>query len=599
MRIRTFLHRSVAATVATALVATPMAASAAPSKSRHVANRVGTRVMARVGSLPPGTQRPTREVLLSVGQGELITLPADVADVWTSNPAAADVYVSSRRQIHLFGKDFGEATLFATSKSGAVIYAANIRVSQNLTSIDRMMKLAMPDNDVKVVTTGQIAVLTGTVATPDESAQAMRIATALLNPGVNVSDPAAMLKIVVFNRLKTATPLQVNLQVKFAEVSRSFMKTVGNNLLTRDQTGGFNFGVSTGSRVPGSIASVSTSGLPVLDASSKFGFPAGTISLPYDPRTGNFVYPGTGTASTFTKGSQFTTLGLAGHFLGLDLLSAIDIGETNGQVTTLASPNLTALSGETGTFLAGGEIPIPISQGLGAVSVEYKQYGVSLAYTPTVLADGRISLRVRPEVSQLSSAGAVTINGTTIPALTTRRAETTVELGSGQSFMIGGLLQNDHLNSIDKAPGLGDVPVLGALFRSNEFQRHETELVIVITPYLVKPVNANDIVLPTDGYKAPTDIDRILLGKLGGGTTGGDRPKPTMAPPVNAGPAFGDAAPISGATGPALGATTPMLPAPVPDQAPVRREVSDQKAPPPEQKSKKGKAVAMPGFSSN
>ena len=599
MRIRTFLHRSVAATVATALVAAPMTASAAPSKSRHGKARVTSRIMARIGTPPAGTQRPTREVLLSVGQGELITLPADAADVWTSNPAAADVYVNSPRQIRLFGKDFGEATLFVTSKSGAVIYAANIRVSQNLTSIDRMMKLAMPDNDIKVVTTGQIAVLTGTVATPDESAQAMRIATALLNPGVNTNEPAAALKIAVFNRLKTATPLQVNLQVKFAEVSRSFMKTVGNNLLTRDQPGGFTFGVSTGTRVPGTIGPVNTSGLPVLDASSKFGFPAGTISLPYDPRTGNFVYPGTGTATTFTKGSAFSTLGLAGHFLGLDLLSAIDIGENNGQVTTLANPNLTALSGETGTFLAGGEIPIPISQGLGAVSVEYKQYGVSLAYTPTVLADGRISLRVRPEVSQLSSAGAVSINGTTIPALTTRRAETTVELGSGQSFMIGGLLQNDHLNTIDKAPGLGDVPVLGALFRSNEFQRHETELVIVITPYLVKPVNANEIVLPTDAYKAPTDIDRILLGKLGGGTTGGDRPKPTMAPPANAGPAFGDAAPMPGAAVPVLGAAAPMLPARAPDQAPVRREVSDQKAPPPEQKSKKGKALAMPGFSSN
>ncbi|MEO6218743.1 MAG: type II and III secretion system protein family protein [Sphingomonas sp.] len=596
MRIRTFLHRSVAATVATALVAAPLTASAAPRKSRHVA----TRTMARVGTPPAGTQRPTREVLLSVGQGELITLPADVADVWTSNPAAADVYVNSARQIHLYGKAFGEATLFATSKSGAVIYAANIRVSQNLTSIDRMMKLAMPDNDIKVVTTGQIAVLTGTVATPDESAQAMRIATALLNPGVDTSSSTAALKIAVFNRLKTATPLQVNLQVKFAEVSRSFMKNIGNNLLTRDQTGGFNFGVSTGGRAnPGTIGPVSTAGLPVLDASSKFGFPAGTISLPYDPRTGNFVYPGTGTATTFTKGSQFTTLGLAGHFLGLDLLSAIDLGETDGQVTTLANPNLTALSGETGTFLAGGEIPIPVSQGLGAVSIEYKQYGVSLAYTPTVLADGRISLRVRPEVSQLSSAGAVTIGGTTIPALTTRRAETTVELGSGQSFMIGGLLQNDHQNTIDKAPGLGDVPVLGALFRSNGFQRHETELVIIITPYLVKPVNANDIVLPTDGYKAPTDIDRILLGKLGGGTTGGDRPKPTMAPPANAGPTFGEAAPMPGAAGPVLGAAAPMLPARAPDQSPVRREVSDQKAPPPEQKSTKGKALAMPGFSSN
>ena len=242
---------------------------------------------------------------------------------------------------------------------------------------------------------------------------------------------------------------------------------------------------------------------------------------------------------------------------------------------SLANPNLTALSGETGTFLAGGEIPIPIAQGLGAVSIEYKQYGVSLAYTPTVLADGRISLRVRPEVSQLSSDGAVTFQGTSIPAITTRRAETTVELGSGQSFMIAGLLQNSHNNSIDKTPGIGDLPVLGALFRSNGFQRNETELVTVITPYLVKPVNANDIVLPTDGYKAPTDLDRVLFGQLGGGTNGGSRPKPAMeaGPPAQ----------------PALGATAPVAPAPAPEPRAPATKPKDAKAPP----------APAPGFSNN
>ena len=581
MQIKAFLHRSVAATIAVALVASaPLTAVSAAPKKPRTAGHVGR--MARVGTLPAGSQRPTHEVLLSIGEGELITLPADVTDVWTSTPDVADVYVNNPRQIHLFGKAFGEATLFATTAHGTVVYSANIRVSQNITSIDRMLKLAMPDADIRVITTGQLAVLTGTVATPDDSAQAMRIVTALLNPGVNTADAAAQLKIAVFNRLKTATPLQVNLQVKFAEVSRSFLKNIGNNLLTRDNGSGISFGVSSGTRIPGTILPVDTSNFPTLDASSKFGFPAGTISLPFNPSTGEFVVPGTGAASTFTKGSQFSSLGLAGHMLGLDILSALDLGETNGQVTSLANPNLTALSGETGTFLAGGEIPIPVSQGLGAVSVEYKQYGVSLAYTPTVLSDGRISLRVRPEVSQLSAQGAVTIAGTTIPALTTRRAETTVELGSGQSFMIAGLLQNSHNNSIDKAPGIGDLPVLGALFRSTEFQRNETELVIVITPYLVKPVNANDIVLPTDGYKAPTDLGRILLGQLGGGTTGGDRPKPTMAAPAGGEPAFGAA---------------PTAP-PVPE--PQRRELSVQKAPPPEPKSSKGKAIAAtPGFSSN
>ena len=593
MRIKSFLHRSLTATVATALVAgMPVAGVAgAPGKSRPAARAAG-HPASHVG-YPAGTQRPTSEVLLSIGQGELISLPGNVTDVWVSAPDVADVYVRNTHQITLFGKAFGEATIFATNAAGTVIYSTNVRVSQNLTSIDRMLKLAMPEADIRVTTVGQIAVLTGTVQSPDDSAQAARLVTALLNPGVNVSDAAAMLKIGVVNRLRTATPLQVNLQVRFAEVSRSFIKNVGFNTQTRDTSGGFLFGVASGRSV-GTIGSIDTSTLPMLDASSKFGFPAGTISLPFDPKIGQFVYPNTGTAFNFTNlaGTARTSIGLAGRLLGLDVLSALDLGERDGQVSTLANPNLTALSGETGTFLAGGEIPIPVSQGLGAVSVEYKQYGVSLAYTPTVLSDGRISLRVRPEVSQLSSQGAVTIAGTTIPALTTRRAETTVELGSGQSFMIAGLLSNTHNNSIDKTPGLGDVPILGSLFRSNAFQRDETELVIVITPYLVKPVNnVADIHLPTDGYKAPTDLGRVLMGQLGSGTSGGERPIPSVAAPTGGAPAFGANAPV-------LPSTPPVAVAPAPAQAPAPRREEPAISAPPQPKAKKGAgAAAAPGFS--
>ena len=257
MRIKSFLHRSLSATFATALVVTlPGASLAGNSKPRAAA-----RPAAHVG-LPAGTQRPTNEVLLSIGQGELINLPANVSDVWVSNPAVADVYVRNPRQINLFGKEFGEATVFATNAAGGVVYSASVRVSQNITSIDRMMKLAMPDADVHVATVGQIAVLTGTVQSPVDSAQAERLVTALLNPGVNVSDPAAQLKVGVVNRLRTATPLQVNLQVRFAEVSRSFVKNIGVNMQTRDMTSGFQFGIASGRSV-GSIGSVNTSTLPI------------------------------------------------------------------------------------------------------------------------------------------------------------------------------------------------------------------------------------------------------------------------------------------------------------------------------------------------
>ncbi|RZM09388.1 MAG: secretion system protein, partial [Sphingomonas sp.] len=329
----------------------------------------------------------------------------------------------------------------------------------------------------------------------------------------------------VLSRLKTATPLQVNLQVRVAEVSRSFVKTIGVNLTSRG-SGNFLFNIAQGRQgtittVPGVVgvpgAAVDVNG--AVPGNTLFGFPA--------------------------KSTTGSTIGMAGRLLGLDLLAAIDLGEQTGQVSTLANPNLTALSGETGTFLAGGEVPIPIAQALGTVSVEYKQYGVSLAYTPTVLSDGRISLRVRPEVSQLDYSNAVTLNGTRVPGLTTRRTETTVELGSGQSMMISGLLSNNHNNTYDKTPGLASLPIIGALFRSNSFQRNETELVVIITPYLVKPVNnPADIALPTDGYKAPTDAGRVLLGDLGGGTTGGRRPVPSVAPMGYANPAIGAAAPV-------------------------------------------------------
>jgi pilus assembly protein CpaC len=214
----------------------------------------------------------------------------------------------------------------------------------------------------------------------------------------------------------------------------------------------------------------------------------------------------------------------------MDLLGTLDLGETDGSVVTLAEPTLTALSGETATFLAGGEIPIPISQGLGAVSVDYKQYGVTLSFTPTVLSSGRIALRVRPEVSQLTSAGSVSLNGFTVPGLTTRRVETTIELGSGQSFMIGGLLSNNTNNTVDRLPGLGNLPIIGALFRSNSFRRQQTELVVVVTPYLVQPVDASQIVLPTDGYRAPRDMDRVFNAPIARGVDNERRPMPTAGP---------------------------------------------------------------------
>jgi pilus assembly protein CpaC len=357
----------------------------------------------------------------------------------------------------------------------------------------------MPDSDISVQTIGQVAVINGTVGSPDDAAQAEMLVKAALNPGVDVSKSDAALNIVPVNRLKVATPLQVTLKVRIAEINRSALKSMGVNLLSSDPTSGFKFGIGQGGDVT-----------------------TGPNSSPF-----SILNPVTGG----------TTLGAAGHLLGLDIAGALDIAANDGVATILAEPNLTALSGETASFLAGGEFPIPVSQSLGAVTIEYKQYGVGLAFTPVVLADGRISMRVRPEVSQLSDAGAVKLNGFTVPSLTTRRAETTVELGSGQSFMIAGLLQNTASNTIDKAPFLGDIPILGALFRSTKFQRQETELVVIVTPYLVRPVSGQ-MATPIDGYRVPDDGRRDFLGQTFTGKSGVVAPTAVQAAP---------AAPITGA----------------------------------------------------
>ncbi len=405
-----------------------------------------------------------------------------------------------------------------------MVYAATIRVGNNYDSIGTMLRLAMPEAHVTATPMNGLVLLTGTVAAPDDAAEAERLVQAYVGDTTKV-----------LSRLKTATPLQVNLQVRIAEVTRSFAKNIGSNLTTLDGTNGFQFGIGSG-RTPttqfnalGGPLGIGSTAAKCLPPISATGTCAGTI-------------PGT----AITPGAQRTTLGALTKLFGLNILGALDLGETVGQVTTLANPNLTALSGETGTFLAGGEVPIPVSQGLGTVSVEYKQYGVGLSYTPTVLADGRISMRVRPEVSQLDYSNAVTLSGTRVPGLTTRRTETTVELGSGQSMMISGLLSNPHNNTYDKTPCLGDLPILGALMRSNAWQRNETELVIVITPYLVKPVNNQaDIRLPTDGYKSPSDLGRVLLGELAGGNPGERRPVPTSVPATALAPSLGATAPIS------------------------------------------------------
>ncbi|TXI81631.1 MAG: type II and III secretion system protein family protein [Flavobacteriales bacterium] len=539
MTIKSLMKSGAAAIIFAASIST--VASAAPAKADPAASKTGGRV-----------------IVLSVGRGEQINLGSSVSDVVVSNPTIADVDVRSPRQLYILGKGQGETTVYATDAAGRTIYSATIRVGNNLDSVDQMLLLAMPEADIKVSTMNGVVLLTGTVAQPEDVQEAETLVQAFVGDATKV-----------VSRLKTAVPMQVNLQVRIAEVSRSLAKEIASNFTTRDNDGnGLVFGVGRGRSV-GTIGDLNTSAFPRLDASSLYGLPAGSISLPFNPATGQFITGGT--QYTFNNPVGSNVLNLAGKLFGIDVAAAFDIAERAGLSTTLAQPNLTTISGESAEFLAGGQFPIPVADNFGATTVQFRDFGVSLRYTPTVQSDGRILLRVRPEVSDISSQGAVRIAGTEIPAITTRMAETTVELGSGQSFMIAGLLSNSANTSVDKYPGLGDVPVLGALFKSNGWKRNETELVIVVTPYLVKPVSESEIKLPTDGYNTPSDLERILLNKTASNLTGSaERPKPTVAPDNVKGPEFGT----------------------VSEAAPA---ISTKQA----KKSQSGEAGSAPGFSFN
>mgnify|MGYP000412659214 CR=1 FL=1 len=452
--------------------------------------------------------KPTsQDVVLSIGRGQLINVGGAMADVFIANDAVADVQIKSQRQLYVFGKSGGTTTVYASNARGDIIWSANIRVGSNIDSVDRMLALAMPEAKIGVATMGvNTVLLTGTIAAPEDAAEAQRLVEAFVGPGTNV-----------ISRLKTATPLQVNLRVRIAEVSRNFARSIGTNLFTVDQSAGngFKFGVTNGRAFS-----------PTFTPGSPGGLGVGRTSGP----DGASIVTGTGTGST---------LAAFGRFLGLDIGSALDLAETDGLLTTLAEPNLTALSGETASFLAGGEFPVITSNGLSGSSVTFKPYGVSLSYTPVVLANGRISIRVKPEVSEIASS--VVVNGNSVPSLNTRSAETTVELGSGQSFMIAGLISNNSTNTIDKAPGLGDIPVLGSLFRSSNFRRGETELVIVVTPYLVKPIEESEVRLPTDGYRAPGELERLLGMQAHDGQSGARRPMPSAVGAASTEPRISEA----------------------------------------------------------
>lgn len=397
---------------------------------------------------------------LSVGEVRTLPLPAPAGSAVVADPRVADVQVPSPSRLFLFGKAPGRSTVQVLGAGGRVLANHEVMV---LPDVSRLREELADVPGARVSLAGTAIVLDGDVATPMAAA---RIAALALAAAGGKPDG-------VVNRLRVTLSSQVNLRVRVAEVSRTLAREIGFNFDIFGTVGGFNLGLATGRQIVGATGDLTRA---------------------------------TGGASSF---------GLTRRTDSLDMNAVIDALEEEGLVSILVEPNLTARSGETASFLSGGEFPIPVNQNLNNVVVEFKRFGVALDFTPTVLDGGRISLKVRPEVSELNEAASVEIRDIRVPGLSVRRAETTVDLASGQSFAIAGLLRANASNSVRSVPLLGDIPVLGALFRSTRFQRQETELVIIVTPYLVEPASSPAAFgIPNSAVVAASDMGRLLGGKI-------------------------------------------------------------------------------------
>ena len=388
-------------------------------------------------------------VQLPVSQGQLIRLDRPITSVFIADTEIADVGIKSQQLIYVFAKRPGTTTIYATDESDNVLASVTLVVTHNLGSLNQVIAQALPGRNIQVQSISGGIILSGSVGSAIEAEEARRLADRYLGSGEEI-----------INRLQVTMPNQVNLRVRIAEINRNTLLNLGINWDVLVSNGEFAVGFVTG--LPTAL------------------IPSGSV---------------TGAVSS-------------GNF---DLTATLDLLNSQGLATVLAEPNLTAISGETASFVAGGEIPIPQEiDDEGDVTIELHPFGVTLAFTPTVLGPNRMSLRVRPEVSALSAANSITIDNIIFPGFTVRRAETTVELASGQSLAIAGLVRADQNITADKVPGLGDIPILGELFKSDTFQRQETELVIIVTPYLVEPISNPALVsLPTDPATGPEGSQQL------------------------------------------------------------------------------------------
>ncbi|MCC3305774.1 type II and III secretion system protein family protein [Sneathiella sp. HT1-7] len=427
-------------------------------------------------SAPSGYARATEDrtpLSLDVNQGHLIPLNVPVSEVLVTNPSIADIQITASNGLFVFGKAPGRTHVMALGAGGAILYDQSVTVTRDLVTLSKLLSEQFPKSNLSVQSSPGRILLSGMARTPMQAEQITSVVRGFLGEGEEI-----------VNRMELLAPSQVNIRVRIVEMNREATKNLGINwdvLLN-----------------PGSLA-------------------IGLITNRWPSAIGNALIPSS--AISGVGGS-----GLLGYRGSQGSVSAvIDALAEENLITVLAEPNLTSRSGETASFFAGGEFPIPVSANEDQVTIEFKKFGVILDITPTVLSDQRIGIHIRPEVSEISEVGAVVVNDFQIPGIAVRRTEATIELGSGQSFAVAGLLQNQTRNIVNEVPWLADLAVLGPLFRSSRYQKMETELVIIATANIVTPRDGSLFASPADKYR-PTDLsEKMTTGKLA---------LPTLAPEI-------------------------------------------------------------------
>ncbi|MBL0320023.1 MAG: type II and III secretion system protein family protein [Alphaproteobacteria bacterium] len=420
---------------------------------------------------------------VSLHRSEIISLDKTVSKFIIGNNEVVDVVRHGDKKLSIQGLKVGTTTIRTLDKSGNLLSLVNVTVVPDLPSVRQSLKSLLPHENIGVEIIGNNIALTGIVSDAEAAARAVMIA----NEFVKVQNYGRD----VVNLMQVASGQQVMLRVRVGEIQRTALKKIG----------------------------VSLQG---LRATSK-------LKIPF--ATGNEV--GTSINTLGSAVDSFATGGIMYSGSGVDLSASLDLLEKDGMFKVLAEPNLVAVSGKSADFLAGGEFPVPVSQGEERMSVEYKKFGVSVSFTPLVLSQNRIRLSVAPEVSEISTdqaSGAISTKELSVPSVTTRRANTTVELSPGESFMVAGLIKDQFSTEIQQTPGISNIPILGAALRHTATSRNETELVIAVTPYLVNPLTGSDVRLPTDYFRPATMLETMFFGALGTTAKQGGNPASLEGP---------------------------------------------------------------------